>query len=127
LCSPARPSATTQRLPAAKRALEKRREKEYDLESTARRPPSDLVAGTADRFDRNDTLIPGGSDSVLSRIANVTIRGTATGSTIANDFFGITAESIRKTKISGIAFGLSMNQDDLLLDPANGDFRLVEL
>jgi hypothetical protein len=92
---------------------------------------SDLVAGiadiTADDFGRNDTLIPGGSDSIVATIASLTIRGTATGSTIPDDFFGITAESIRKAKIGGMALGLTLNKDDLLLDRANADFRLVEL
>jgi hypothetical protein len=92
---------------------------------------SDLVAGiadiTADGFGRNDTLIPGGSDSIVATIASLTIQGTATGSAVQDDFFGITAESIRKAKIGGIALGLTLKKDDLLLDPANGDFRLVEL
>jgi hypothetical protein len=45
---------------------------------------SDLVAGiadiTADGFGRNDTLIPGGSDSIAATIASLRIQGTATGS-----------------------------------------------
>jgi hypothetical protein len=70
---------------------------------------------------------PGGSDSIAATIAGLTIRGTATGSAVSDDFFGITAESIRKAKIGGMALGLTLNKDDLLLDPANGDFRLVEV
>ena len=63
----------------------------------------------------------------MATIASLRIQGTATGSTISDDFFGITAESIRKAKIGGMALGLTLNKDDLLLDRANADFRLVEL
>ena len=70
---------------------------------------SDLVAGIADStndgFGRNDALIPSGSDSILSTIANLTIRGTATGTALTDDFFGITAQSIRRAKIGGFALG----------------------
>jgi hypothetical protein len=53
----------------------------------------------------------------VATIAGLTIRGTATGSAVSDDFFGITAESIRKAKIGGMALGLTLNKDDLLSIP----------
>ena len=92
---------------------------------------SSLAAGIADStqdgFGQNDTLIPGGSARIIAKIAGITIKGTATGSTGAGDFFGLTAERIKKAKINGLALALTPNKDDLALDAANNDFRLVEV
>ena len=94
---------------------------------------SSLVAGvqdiTGDGFGRNDTVIAGDTTpSVLSKIAKVVIKGTATGSAAAGDHFGITAQVIGKVIIGGASVPLSNAlPDDVLLDEANGDFRIVEL
>ena len=92
---------------------------------------SSVAAGiedsTHDGFGRNDTLIPGGSDAIIAKIASITILGTATGSSASGDFFGITAEQIKKAKIGGVALPLTAGVDDLLLDATSADFRLVEV
>jgi hypothetical protein len=71
-------------------------------------------------------LIPGGSDSIIATIASLRIRGTAIGSTSSDDFFGITAESIRKAVIHGNPSPSRHSRKIFLLEPVNGDFRLVE-
>jgi hypothetical protein len=94
---------------------------------------SSLVAGvedsTADGFGQNDTVIDGDTTpSVVSRIASVVIRGTATGSAGAGDHFGIVAQQIDRLSIGGTNIPLGEGiADDILLDDANGDFRLVEV
>jgi hypothetical protein len=94
---------------------------------------SSLVAGvldtTRDGFGQNDTPI--GDDTtpaIVARIASIVIKGTATGSAAGGDHFGITAQSIGKLSIDGEKIALSKTEkDDVLLDPANLDFRLVEV
>jgi hypothetical protein len=94
---------------------------------------SSLVAGiddsTGDGFGRNDTIIAGDSTpSVVSTIASVVIKGTATGSAAPGDHYGITAQRIGKVSIGGTNIPLLKDApDDLLLDETNNDFRLVEL
>jgi hypothetical protein len=94
---------------------------------------SSLVAGvldsTDDGFGRNDALIPGDQTSdILARIAKIVIKGTATGSADPADHFGITAQRVAKLKIEGVKVTLSKDvQENILLDPTNGDFRLVEV
>jgi hypothetical protein len=94
---------------------------------------SSLVAGiddtTDDGFGRNDIVIAGDSTpSILSTIASVVIKGTATGSADAGDHFGISAQQIGKLSISGTKVPLTKGTlDDILLDEANGDFRVVEI
>jgi hypothetical protein len=45
-----------------------------------------------------------------------------------DDFFGITAERIDYAKIGGVVQPLTKGvANDILLDPVNNDFRLVEL
>ncbi len=84
---------------------------------------------TSDGFGRNDTVIAGDTTpSVLSKIASVVIKGTATGSVVAGDHFGITAQQIGKVTIGGTNVALDKNAtDDVLIDEANGDFRVVEI
>jgi hypothetical protein len=92
-----------------------------------------LVAGvfdaTADGFGLNDTPVAGDTTpSIVARIASVVIKGTATGSATEGDHFGITAQEIGKLSIAGEKVALSKTgMDDILLDPVNGDFRVVEL
>jgi hypothetical protein len=94
---------------------------------------SSLVAGiedtTADGFGRNDAVITGDSTpSVVSRIARVIIKGAATGTSTAGDHFGITAQEIGSLSINGNQVPLGKGvPDDVLLDEANGDFRVVEI
>lgn len=91
---------------------------------------SSIVAGiedvTHDGFGQNDAMIAGGN-AVLATIASITIKGTASGSTGAGDFFGITAELVSKATINGVALAVTTGKDTLNLDTTNGDFRLVEL
>jgi hypothetical protein len=94
---------------------------------------SDLSAGifdsTADGFGRNDGVIFGDSTpSLLSTIASVVIKGTASGSSAAGDHFGITAQHIGRITIGGTNTPLTKSRfDDFLLDEINGDFRIVEI
>ena len=94
---------------------------------------SSLVAGvldaTGDGFGQNDRLIAGDrTRNVVARIASIVIKGTATGSAAEGDHFGITAQSIGKLSIDGADIALKKNKrDNILLDPINGDFRLVEI
>ncbi len=93
---------------------------------------SDLVAGiadaTGDGFGRNDAPISGGSASMIAQIARITIKGAAIGSAgDSTDHFGITAEIIGRAKIGSSVLALTPEKNDVLLDPANTDFRLVEI
>jgi len=67
------------------------------------------------------------TDTVIATIASITIKGIATGSAANGDFFGITAELVRKAKIHGSTLALTSGKDDLSLDDTNSDFRLVEV
>ncbi len=86
-----------------------------------------LVAGisdvTQDGFGRNDARIPGGDPSIVSRIASVTIKGTASGSAALNRFFGITAEQIGPTRIQGMLLVRDPGQPAVI----DSNFTLVEL
>ena len=94
---------------------------------------SSLAVGVLDTggdgFGRNDTLIDPRPDAAIrARIARIIIRGAATGSAAEGDYFGITAKEIRFAKIGGVVQSLTKEfADDILLDPVNNDFRLVEL
>lgn len=93
---------------------------------------TDAAAGvadvTGDGFGRNDALIPGGNAALLARIASVTIRSFGTGSVSPpTDHFGITAEAIGKAKVKKVALPLTAGKDNILIDPSNNDFRLVEV
>ena len=66
---------------------------------------SSLVAGAldidGDGFgDADDVLIPGGSSSIVARIASVIIGGSVSGSAAEGDHFGFVAEDFGKTKIN---------------------------
>ena len=91
---------------------------------------SSIAAGvadsTSDGFGRNDTLIPGGNAGILARIASILIKGTATGSADAGDFYGITAQRVGKLTIGTTKHPLTIAADDLLLDATNNDFRVVD-
>jgi hypothetical protein len=92
-----------------------------------------LAAGvfdqTGDGVGRNDQLIGGDTTpGVIARIATLVIKGTATGSATEGDHFGITAQAIGKLSIDGEKVVLSKTEkDNILLDPVNGDFRVVEV
>jgi hypothetical protein len=94
---------------------------------------SSLVAGiadsTGDGFGQNDTVISGDNDpSIISKIASVVIRGTASGSATPGDHFGIVAQEIGRVSIGGVAISLQPDApDNVLIDTTNGDFRLVEV
>ena len=94
---------------------------------------SSLVAGvfdaTADGFGQNDAIIEGDvTTRIVARIASVVIKGNATGSATAGDHFGIVAQEVGKLSIAGETIALNKDgKDDLLLDEANSDFRLLEV
>ena len=68
------------------------------------------------------------TDRIVSRIASLVIKGTATGSATAGDHFGIVAQEVGKLSIAGEKIALSKDaKDNVLLDQSNGDFRLVEI
>jgi hypothetical protein len=88
-----------------------------------------VVDVTNDGFGRNDTPVAEEpTDTIVARIASITIEGTAIGSASTNvDFFGITAQHIEKVVIgTGPALTFSDGADDLLLDSANSDFRALD-
>jgi hypothetical protein len=92
---------------------------------------SSIVAGVADStangFGQNDTLINGDTKpAIVASIASVLIKGTATGSAAAGDFFGITAQRVLKLKIGTISHPLTSTANNILLDAANDDFRVVD-
>jgi hypothetical protein len=94
---------------------------------------SSLVAGIADAtndgFGRNDTVIAGDdTPNVVSKIASVVIKGTASGTPIAGDHYGITAQQIGKVSINGVALALTADAaDDILVDTTNSDLRVIEI
>lgn len=70
---------------------------------------SSLVAGAVDRLgdgygNADDTLIDGGSDKIISRIASVIIGGTVSGTAEEGDHFGFVAEKLGKIKVKGSTF-----------------------
>jgi hypothetical protein len=93
---------------------------------------SSLVAGvfdaTGDGFGQNDQPITGDTtQNIVARIATVVIKGNASGSVAGGDSYAITAQEIGKLTIAGDKIALTAGKDNLLLDAANGDFRLVEI
>jgi hypothetical protein len=92
---------------------------------------SSLVAGIADSpadgFGRNDIVIAGETTPAISKIANVIIKGTASGSAALGDHFGITAQQIGKVSINGESVPLTDGADDILIDTTNNDFRVIEI
>jgi hypothetical protein len=92
---------------------------------------SSLVAGiddvTNDGFGQNDIVIAGDTTPAISKIASVVIKGIARGTAAAGDHYGITAQQIGKVSIGGELVPLTENADDILVDTANNDFRVVEL
>src|SRR5258706_11320985 len=86
------------------------------------------VAGTlpppADGFGRNDTLIGGDTTpTLLATIASIPIKGAASGSAAAGDFFGLTAEHIGALMIGTKKFTFDNTANDFSLDTTNGDFH----
>ncbi len=93
---------------------------------------SSLAVGIADSgndgFGRNDTVIPEAIvDTILARIASITITGTATGSLAGDDSFAIAAQQIAKAKISGQKVVLDKLLPDDILVPGTDDFRIKEI
>jgi hypothetical protein len=63
-----------------------------------------------------------------SKIASLTIKGSASGSTAEGDHFGITAQRIGKISIGGSKVALTGSySDNILVDSTSQDFRVVEL
>ncbi len=93
---------------------------------------SSVAAGVADvtfdGFGRNDALIPGDTTpSLLSRIASITIAGSATGSSDSTtDFFGVTAQSVGRIQAGSAQGNFNAGPDDVVIDPVNNDFRAVD-
>jgi hypothetical protein len=88
-----------------------------------------VVDPSVDGFGQNDTLIAQDStDNLIAKIASVTIKGTATGTAMEADSFGVTAEQINKLSVNGTKIALDKNAiDNVLLDPINNDFRVIEI
>jgi hypothetical protein len=82
---------------------------------------------TGDGYGRNDGPLFTFGPALTSRIASVIIDGAATGSPETGDHFGITAGTIKQAFIHGARVPTTAGMDDILLDPSNGDFRLVEI
>ena len=92
---------------------------------------SNVVAGVfdfmGDGFGRGDVLIGGGGRfDITASIASIVIKGTATGSPAAGDFYGITAERVSILIIGTTLHPLTPGPNDFLLDPTNNDFRVVD-
>jgi hypothetical protein len=89
---------------------------------------SSIAAGVADStgdgYGRNDTLIAGGSSTILSRIASITIAGAVAGSDAAGQHFGITAEQVGQLKVGKARQPLVAGSADAL-DLAQG-FKLID-
>jgi hypothetical protein len=86
---------------------------------------------TSDGFGQNDIRIGAPLDDptplIISRIANLIIKGVVEGSEGGTDSFGITAQQIKAAKINGVKVVLDkVLKDDIMLG-TKGDFRLVEV
>ena len=84
-----------------------------------------LDSAQPDGFGRNDVPLDRGAAALTSRIASIIIGGAATGSADGG-FFGITARTIDLASIGTQALLLTDAADDRLLDPLNGNFRLLD-
>lgn len=91
---------------------------------------SDIAAGVLanDGFFGNpgDGLI-GGGGPIVSRIANVIIRGAASGSAAIDDSFGIVAEKVGTVTIGTTRLQLNGRELDDDLFPGTDDFRVREV
>ncbi len=93
---------------------------------------SSIAAGVADAtndgFGRNDAVISNdtAAATILARIANITIKGGATGSPAPGDHFGIVAEQIGKLIVGGSKYSFSSGPNSVSLDAENDDFRAVD-
>jgi hypothetical protein len=78
--------------------------------------------------DGDDALIAGGN-SVVARIASVTIKGAIIGSAAAADSFGIVAEQVVKVKVgnSSVALTTGPGNDSGVLLGAADDVRVQEV
>ena len=93
---------------------------------------SSVVAGVTDPsqdgFGVGDAVItPDATPNLLSRIASVIIKGTATGSATPTYNSAVTAQKIGTLRIAGEKVPLSSALDNLYLDPLNLNFRAVEI
>ncbi len=91
-----------------------------------------LAVGVADPgndgFGRNDTLIADAvTDTIISKIASLTILGLVTSSPSATDSFAITAQTIDKAKISGQKVVLNKLLLDDILVTGTDDLRIKEI
>jgi hypothetical protein len=93
---------------------------------------SSLVAGAQDTgaigFGLGDTLQPGGSPTVIARIASIEIKGNVTGSLVTGDHFGFVAEQIDSVRIGGRALKLTDGPgNDNILIGFTDDVRVLEV
>jgi len=93
---------------------------------------SSLVAGAQDTgnpgFGLGDTLQPGGSPTVIARIASIAIKGDVTGSLVTGDHFGFVAEQIDSVKIGGRSTKLTDDaSNDNVLISFTDDVRVLEV
>lgn len=92
---------------------------------------SDIVAGaedgTANGFGRNDTVITGDLAKSIAKIGSVTILGTAVGSAVAGEHYGIVAEQIGKLQVNGNRFVTTNGTDAGPIDNQNFNFTYLEV
>ncbi len=91
-----------------------------------------LAVGVADPgndgFGRNDALIADAvADTIISKIASLTIQGLVTSSPNATDSYAITAQTIDKAKISGQKVVLNKLLLDDILVTGTDDLRIKEI
>lgn len=92
---------------------------------------SDIVAGaadgTGDGFGRNDTVISGDVAKAIAKIGSVSILGTAIGSAVGGEHYGIVAEQIGKLEINGNRFVTTPGKDAGPIDNTNFNFTYFEV
>jgi hypothetical protein len=96
-----------------------------------------IVAGVEDGADNlfgtsDDKRIADNGDLILAKIASITVKGFAAGSTALGDSFGILADQIGKLSIGGVLYTLKAGpnndtffESDIRLGVTN-DFRVIE-
>lgn len=93
------------------------------------------VASTNGFFGDGDDTTVGGSTTVVSRIASITIKGRAFGTVGGSDHFGFVAQEIGSLRIGGVVFPLTKGaanddldaNDPLLLIGSTNDMRVHEI
>jgi hypothetical protein len=75
-----------------------------------------------------DTVINNAGDAIIARIASILIKGVVTGSALAGDHFGFTAQQIGSFKSLGFTATLTSGSDTPIeLSPVTGDVSVREV